>query len=51
MFTVSDVLEANAWLVFYKAASSARMPAFLYKCVGNLELENRLPLGSLGNIF
>jgi hypothetical protein len=51
MCTVFDVLEANAWLVFYKAASSARIPAFLYEGVGNLEVENGLPLGPLGNVF
>ena len=44
MRAVFDVLEANAWLVFYKATSSARMPAFFYKGVGNLEVEHGLPL-------
>ena len=51
MRTESDVLEANAWPVFYKAASSARMSAFFYEGVGNLEFKRVLPLGSLGNIF
>jgi len=51
MRTESDVLESNAWPVFYKAASSARMSAFFYEGVGNLEFKRVLPLGSLGNFF
>ena len=51
MRTESDDLEANAWPVFYKAASSAGMSAFFYEGVGNLEFKRVFPFGSLGKIF